>query len=253
MTPLDGVLLFAAALAAGTVNTVVGAGSLITFPTLVALGYSPLVANVTNTVGLVPGGVSGSLGYRAELSGQARRTWRLAALSAAGGLCGAVLLLVLPAAAFAKVVPFLLLVACALVVAQPWLARRLASASLDDQRPRHALTMGAAVCASGIYGGYFGAAQGVILIAVLGIFLGDHLQRLNAVKNVCVAAVNAVAALLFVVFGPVAWLPALLVALGAVIGGWVGATVGRRLPPNVLRVLIVVVGGGVAIKLLLAW
>ncbi len=139
MTPLDGALLLAAGLAAGTVNTVVGAGSLITFPTLVALGYPPLVANVTNTVGLVPGSVSGSVGYRAELRGQGRRAWRLGALSAAGGLCGGTLLLVLPAVAFTKVVPFLLLLACALVVVQPWLVpaarRRAATRPAAGARP----------------------------------------------------------------------------------------------------------------------
>jgi hypothetical protein len=235
---------------AGTVNTVVGSGSLLTFPTLLAFGYSPLVANVSNTLGLVPGSVSGALGYRRELTGQAPRIRRLGAISLAGGLLGAGLLLVLPSSSFERVVPYLIVVACVLVVAQPRLSARMirrAAARPETHRP-HAM-LDVAVFLTAIYGGYFGAAQGVILIALLGIFVDEHLQRLNAAKNVLAALVNGVAAMLFIIFAPIAWLPAGLLAIGSTIGGQIGARLGRRLRPDFLRLLIVVVGVGVAIKL----
>jgi uncharacterized protein len=239
-----------AGVVAGTVNTVVGSGSLLTFPTLLAFGYSPLVANVSNTLGLVPGSVSGALGYRRELTGQAPRIRRLGAISLAGGLLGASLLLVLPSSSFERVVPYLIVVACVLVVAQPRLSARMirrAAARPETHRP-HAM-LDVAVFLTAIYGGYFGAAQGVILIALLGIFIDEHLQRLNAAKNVLAALVNGVAAILFIIFAPIAWLPAGLLAVGSAIGGQIGARLGRRLRPDFLRLLIVVVGVGVAIKL----
>jgi uncharacterized membrane protein YfcA len=234
--------IFGAGVVAGTVNTVVGSGSLLTFPTL--------VANVSNTLGLVPGGVSGAIGYRRELTGQRTRIRRLGLISIVGALLGAALLLALPSSSFERVVPYLVLVACGLVIAQPRLsARMIRQAALRPPRlrPHRGLDIGAFL--TGVYGGYFGAAQGVILIALLGIFLDDHVQRLNALKNVVVAMVNATAALVFVIFAPVAYLPAVLLAVGSAIGGQIGATVGRRLPPNLLRLLIVLVGIGVAIKL----
>ena len=237
-------------LAAGTVNTIVGAGSLITFPTLLALGYAPVLANVSNTVGLVPGAVSGSVGYRRALRGQRRRIRSLGAASTAGGLTGAVLLLVLPGSVFRDVVPILILVASALVLVQPRLARRMARR--DRPRPVNGgplLHFG--IYASGVYGGYFGAAQGVILIALLAIFLDDDLQRLNAAKNVLAALVNGVAALLFIIATHVAWGAAALLALGSIVGGQVGARVGQRLSARLLRAVIVTVGTAVGIKLLL--
>lgn len=242
--------MFGAGIVAGTVNTVVGSGSLLTFPTLVAFGYSPLVANVSNTLGLVPGSASGALGYRRELAGQRGRLRRLGAVSLAGGLLGAGLLLLLPSTSFERVVPYLILVACLLVVVQPRLSAvmiRRAAAQPERVRPHALLNVGVFVTA--IYGGYFGAAQGVILVALLGIFVDDHLQRLNAAKNVLTGLVNGVAAVLFVIFAPIAWLPAGLLAAGSTIGGQIGAKVGRRLPPDLLRVLIVVVGTAVAVKL----
>lgn len=245
--------VFGAGIVAGTANTVVGSGSLLTFPTLVAFGYSPLVANVSNTLGLVPGSVSGAIGYRSELAGQRSRLKRLGVVSIAGGLLGASLLLLLPSTSFERVVPYLILVACALVVVQPRLSAvmiKRAAAQPDRGRPHLLLDVG--VFGTAIYGGYFGAAQGVILVALLGIFVEDHLQRLNAAKNVLAGLVNGVAALLFVIFAPIAWLPAGLLAAGSTIGGQIGAKAGRRLPPNVLRVLIVVVGTAVAIKLLVS-
>jgi len=253
VTPADALIILGAGLAAGTINTIVGSGSLITFPTLLALGYSPVVANVTNTVGLVPGSLSGAVGYRRELRGQRARLLFLAIPSVAGGLTGAVLLLVLPGNVFADVVPILILVACALVLAQPRLAARLArrrSAAGTEEGGHGGPGLFATVYFTGVYGGYFGAAQGVILIALLGIFIDDHLQRLNATKNVLAALVNGVAAALFIVASHVAWDAAVLLAIGATVGGQVGAKVGRRLPAPLLRGIIVVVGTVVAIKLL---
>jgi uncharacterized membrane protein YfcA len=236
-------------LAAGTINTIVGSGSLITFPTLLALGYAPVVANVSNTVGLVPGSISGAVGYRRELRGQRARITVLGMASAAGGLTGGVLLLVLPASVFRNVVPVLILVACALIAVQPRLARRVAARTGPD-RPNGGPLLFVAVFGTGVYGGYFGAAQGVILIALLGIFVDDSLQRLNAAKNVLAALVNGIAALLFIAFSHVAWGPAALLAAGATVGGQLGATLGRRISPGWLRAVIVVVGVAVAVRLL---
>jgi uncharacterized protein len=233
-----------AGVAAGTINTVVGSGTLITFPTLLAFGVPPVTANVSNTVGLVPGSVSGVVGYRRELTGQRSRVLRLCVASLIGGLAGGVLLLVLPDDAFAAVVPALILLGCVLVVLQPrisaWVARRHDAAG---GLPEHgAWWVWPAVLLAGVYGGYFGAAQGVLLMAVLGIGVDETLQRLNAVKNVLALVVNAIAGLLFVAVAHVDWRVAALIGVGSVIGGQVGATVGRRLPSPVLRGIIVVVG-----------
>ena len=246
--------VFGAGVVAGTVNTVVGSGSLLSFPTLLAFGYTPLVANVSNSVGLVPGSVSGAIGYRRELAGQRDRVRRLGAVSIVGGLAGAALLLALPGSSFEKVVPFLVLLAVALVIVQPRLAARVAARRLEREHERaHEPLLFVFVFATAVYGGYFGAAQGVILIALLGIFVDDHLQRLNALKNVLAALVNGVGSLLFVIFAAVAWLPAALLAVGAAIGGQIGARYGLRLHPNLLRLLIVVVGIAVSVKLFLSW
>jgi uncharacterized membrane protein YfcA len=249
MSPAAELAVLGAGLAAGTLNTIVGSGSLITFPTLLALGYPPVVANVSNTIGLVPGSISGAVGYRRDLEGQRARITRLAIASVAGGLTGGVLLLVLPALVFRTVVPVLILVACLLVAFQPRLSRRVAAGD-GPGRPHGGPRLFVAVYATGVYGGYFGAAQGVILIALLGIFVDDGLQRLNAAKNVLAALVNGVAALLFVAFAHVAWVPAALLAAGAVVGGQVGAKLARRISPGWLRAVIVVVGVVVAGRLL---
>lgn len=250
MSPAAAVAILGVGLAAGTVNTIVGSGSLITFPTLLALGYPPIIANVSNTVGLVPGSISGAVGYRRELTGQRARLTVLGLASAAGGLTGAVLLLVLPASVFRGVVPMLILVACLLVAFQPRLARRVAVAP-GPVRPHGGPVLFVAVYATGVYGGYFGAAQGVVLIALLGIFVEDGIQRLNATKNVLAALVNGIAALVFIAVADVAWSPAGLLAAGAVVGGQLGARVGRRIPQGWLRGVIVVVGVTVALRLLL--
>jgi uncharacterized membrane protein YfcA len=217
---------------------------LITFPTLLAFGIPPVTANVSNTVGLVPGSISGAIGYRRELVGQRSRVLRLSVASLVGGLTGGVLLLVLPDDAFAAIVPVLILLGCVLVVLQPrisaWVAARHDAAG---GLPHHgAWWVWPGVLLTGVYGGYFGAAQGVLLMAVLGIGVDESLQRLNAVKNVLAAIVNGIAGLLFIAVADVDWRVVALIAVGSVVGAQVGATVGRRLPGGVLRVVIVVVG-----------
>ncbi len=244
MSAFEVVGILLAGVAAGTINTVVGSGTLITFPTLLAFGVPPVTANVSNTIGLVPGSVTGAWGYRRELAGQRDRVLRLAAASLIGGVIGAMLLLVLPESAFETIVPVLILVGVVLVIAGPrlsaWVARRAEERGTAD---RHfAWWVWPAVLVTGVYGGYFGAAQGVLLMAVLGIGVAESLQRLNGVKNVLAAIVNAIAGLLFVVVADVDWLVVLLIGVGSVVGGLLGASVGRRLPPLALRVTIVVVG-----------
>jgi uncharacterized protein len=231
-----------AGMAAGTINTVVGSGTLITFPTLLAFGVPPVTANVSNTIGLVPGVASGVVGYRRELRGQRARSIRLGAASVAGGIVGAILLLWLPADAFSAIVPALILVGLLLVMLQPpisaWVAARHEGAR-GDFGP---WWVWPAVLGTGVYGGYFGAAQGVILMGVLGIGIADGLQRLNGLKNVLAGLVNGVAGVIFVVVADVDWTVVALIAAGSTVGAQLGATVGRRLPPGVLRVVIVVVG-----------
>jgi uncharacterized membrane protein YfcA len=233
-----------AGMAAGTINTVVGSGTLITFPTLLAFGVPPVTANVSNTIGLVPGSVSGAIGYRAELAGQRDRLLRLGTASLVGGALGAGLLLWLPSAAFDTIVPVLIGLGVVLVVLGPAISRRVAArAAVRDQSLENgARWVWPAVAVAGVYGGYFGAAQGVILVAILGIGVADSLQRHNATKNVLAGVVNAVAALIFIAVADVDWMVAGLIAAGSVVGGQLGATVGRRLPALVLRGLIVVVG-----------
>lgn len=249
MSLLECLAVLVAGVFAGAINTVVGSGTLVTFPVLLAVGYGPVTANVSNTVGLVPGSVSGAIGYRAELTGQGRRAVVLATASVLGAIVGAVLLLSLPGEAFEAVVPVLIALALVLVVAQPRLSRLLA-----ERRARHRPHGGPAlwggVFGTGIYGGYFGAAQGIILLAITAIAIPEDLQRLNALKNVLAGLVNAVAAVVFVFFATVAWLPALLLALGSAAGGQIGARIGRRLPPNVLRAVIVAVGLAAIVQLL---
>jgi uncharacterized protein len=249
VTLLESAAVAGAGLVAGAINTVVGSGSLITFPTLLAIGLPPVVANVTNTVGLVPGSVSGAIGYRRELRGQLARLIRLGIAGVSGGLAGGVLLLAFPSSVFEKVIPFLVLTAVVLTVLRPRLSRRVAARG--GQTDREGSVLIAAVFLTAVYGGYFGAAQGVILLALLGVFLNDDLQRLNAVKNVVAALVNSTAAILFILASDVRWSVAAVEAAGAIVGGQLGAKFGRRLSPNVLRVAIVVVGLAVSVKLFL--
>jgi uncharacterized membrane protein YfcA len=247
VTPLGAGAVLLAGVGAGTINTVVGSGTLITFPVLLAVGYPPVLANVTNTVGLFPGSLSGAVGYRRELAGQRRRLTVLGTASLIGSLIGAALLLLLPPGAFRLIVPVLIVLACVLVVLQPRLSRRIGRR--PDGHGGPLLYLG--VLGSGVYGGYFGAAQGVLLIALLGLMLDNDLQRVNAAKNVLAAVVNGTAAIVFALVTDVAWAAALLIAIGSVIGGQLGAKVGRRLSPALLRLVIVLVGM-VAIVLIVA-
>ena len=245
--------IFGAGIAAGIMNTVVGSGTLLTFPTLLAFGYSPVLANVSNTIGLVPGSFSGAYGYRAELVGQRRRTLTLSVCSLLGGTLGAILLLNLPGSAFNDIVPVLIGLALVLVVVQPkvgkWAAERREKRGTAEREAGGPL-LWAGVFATGVYGGYFGAAQGVLLLGMLGIAFTDSLQRINAVKNILAGLVNGIAAVLFIAFSHVAWAAAGLIALGSVLGGQIGAHVGRRLPPAALRAVIVCVGIAAIVKLL---
>jgi uncharacterized protein len=265
-------LLSGIGLTTGVLNTVAGGGSLLSFPALLALGYPPLIANVTNTVGVFPSSVGGAVGYRRELRGQAGRWLLLAAVCTAGSLLGAWLLLVLPESTFEAAVPVLIGVASLLVLVQPWLARSLPRL----RRARTGLGPGAqatpgaqpapgatpaetpaplwrhwplllTVLAISVYGGYFGAAMGVLMIGVLGLFLGGSLQRTNALKNSLTATVNGVAAVAFLFLGPVVWSVALVLGVSTVLGGMGGALIARRLSDRALRLAVVIIGLGAAV------
>jgi uncharacterized protein len=251
VSPLEALGILAAGGAAGAINVVVGSGTLITFPVLLAFGYAPVVANVSNTIGLVPGSVAGAIGYRAELSDQGRRLGRLACATAAGAATGAVLLLTLPPSAFKRIVPAFIALALVLIVVQPRLAallrRRHGGAGGHEHLGTPTLI---AVYATGVYGGYFGAAQGIMLLAILGLALDETLQRLNATKNVLAGLANLLSGLIFAVVADVSWAVVALIAAGSVTGGAIGARYGRRLPPALLRGLIVAVGTVAIVRLL---
>jgi uncharacterized protein len=240
MDPLEALAIVAAGIGAGAINTIVGSGTLITFPVLIALGYAPLIANVSNNIGLVPGSISGAIGYRRELAGQRPRMLQLGLFSFTGALAGATLLLVLPASAFDAIVPALIALALVLVVVQPQLNRALEHRRRADGERGGPLR--AAVAATGVYGGYFGAAQGIILISILGIAIDDELQRLNGLKNVLAGLVNLTAGIVFIIAADVDWGVAGLIAVGSIAGAVLGARYGRRLSPTALRSLIVVIG-----------
>ena len=238
----------AAGMAAGAINTLVGSGTLITFPVLLAFGYAPVTANVSNTVGLVPGSVAGAIGYRRELAGQRMRAVRFGAASLLGGITGAVVLLVLPESAFEAIVPAFIGIALVSIGLQPQLERLVA----EHRPPPEADGTGLPrllVYLAGVYGGYFGAAQGILLLAILGLALPDDLQRVNALKNVLAGIVNGVAAVVFIAVAEVAWVPAALIAAGSVVGAQLAARYGRRLSPQALRVLIVAVGIAAIVQL----
>ncbi|WP_101650144.1 sulfite exporter TauE/SafE family protein [Brevibacterium ihuae] len=258
MTLLEAALILLAGLGAGTINAIVGSGTLITFPALVAFGVPPVTATMSNAVGLIPGNIASSFGYREELRGQGKRLLQLAPASIAGALLGAYLLLTLPEDAFITIVPVLLVFALVLVVGQPALqralkARKAKRADAVGEQPEPGPTglsagrLAAVVLAvflTAVYGGYFAAAQGIILIALLGLLLPEPLQRLNGAKNVLVLVVNSVAAAVYIIVGfdRIDWLAVLLIAIGSLIGGYVGARVGRRFSPVLLRSVIVVLG-----------
>jgi uncharacterized protein len=252
------IAIFLAGMAAGTINTIVGSGSLISFPTLLAFGYPAVGANISNNIGMVFGGVSGTLGYRADLAGQGSHIRLLVPASLLGSVTGALLLLRLPAAAFKTIVPVLIVVALVLVIVQPRmqpaLARRReqAQAESGSESRGHAAVTVVCIYASGVYGGYFGAAQGVLLVGLLGSLLPESLQRVNALKNLLALTANSVAAVVFmlVAWDRIYWGAVLLLAVGGTLGGVIGARVGRRLPPAILRAVIVVVGLAAIVRLL---
>jgi uncharacterized membrane protein YfcA len=241
MSLWEALAIAAAGFTAGGINAVVGSGSLVTFPVLVALGYPSVQANVSNTIGLAFGGVSGIVGYRRELRGQGRRCAILATGTIAGALIGGILLLSLPTSVFDKVVPILILIAVGLMARRP-------VPHVHGERDRMGLAL-LGTFFTGIYGGYFGAAQGIILLALLRLFLHDHLQRLNGVKNVLAGVANSVAAVFFIVFANPAWGAAALIAGGSIVGAQIGARYGRRLPQEWLRRIVVVGGTVVAVIL----
>ena len=243
MTLAEAIAVAAAGFAAGGVNTIVGSGSLITFPTLLAVGYPSVTANVSNTIGLVPGGVSSVIGYRREMRGQWRRALILGSGTTVGALIGGILLLTLPESVFEAVVPVLILLAAVLMA-----IKRTPSPHTQAERTAAGTT---AAFATGIYGGYFGAAQGIILMSLLRFCLPDDLQRVNALKNVLAGVANAVAAVLFIAVADVAWEAVALIAAGSVVGAQVAAKYGRRVPSEVLRWVVVAVATIVAVILIL--
>jgi uncharacterized protein len=248
--PWQYVVVLVAGIAAGGINTIVGSGTMITFPVLLGLGVPPVVANVSNTVGLFPGSFVGAYGYRRELAGQRDRALVLGTASLIGAVIGAVLLLVLPAGAFDAIVPGLIALALLLVVFGRRLTAWLASRGRETT-DRTTAAMWLATLGTGVYGGYFGAAQGILLIGIFGLLLDETLQRTNALKNVLAGLVNFVAAIVFALTTHVDWTVAGLIAVGSALGGLLGARYGRRLSPTVLRGVIVVVGLAAIVKLLL--
>jgi uncharacterized protein len=265
LTGSEALLVALAGGAAGFINAIVGSGTLISFPVLAGVGFEKVLANMANSVGLTPGSVSAAYGYRNELKGQKARLTRLIPASTLGAITGAVLLLKLPATAFQRVVPFLILLGVVLVIAQPFVqanlrAKRKAVADAHVAAGRTPIATKEhihfsilfLVFLTGIYGGYFGAGQGVILVGMLGMVLDDDLQRINATKNVLAAVVNGVAAIIFIIDRPIPWVAAGIVAVSSVIGAQLGSKVGRRIPPNVLRGVIALVGIVAATKLFLS-
>ncbi len=244
------ILIARAGVGAGAINAIVGSGTLITFPTLVTLGLPPVTATMSNGIGLVAGSSSGTWGYRRELRGQWQwLRWQTVA-SLVGAILGAYLLVRLPEKVFIEVVPVLLVAALALVVVGPriqdWARRRAEAAghSPDHVPPGRMVTLVGLTFAVGVYGGYFTAAQGILLMGVMGALLPESMQRMNAAKNLLALVANVVSAIAYtlVAFDRISWLAAGLIAVGSLVGGFLGAHYGRRLPPNALRAVIVVVG-----------
>lgn len=252
--PASIALLAVGALIGGAVNAVAGGGSLISFPALLAVGYPALTANITNTVALSPGYLGGTVGYRAELSGQRARTILLSATSVVGALAGSALLLISSPELFERIVPFLILLACALLAAQRHLGRvvqrRVGTVDDDAGWARWAPLLAIQFVAA-VYGAYFGAGLGIMMLAILGIFIADTLQRLNALKGVLSLVINVVGAVYFAIFADVVWLAAAIMAVASLVGGRVGVALARRLDDGALRWLVVIFGVGVAIRLMI--
>ncbi|WP_007023643.1 sulfite exporter TauE/SafE family protein [Saccharomonospora iraqiensis] len=254
------VLIAVAGVWAGMINTVVGSGTLVTFPVLVALGYPPVTATTSNAIGLAPGSISGAIGYRHELGGQWRNLLVFTPASLVGAIGGTILLLSLPPDAFETVVPFLIGLAVVLVLVQPrvstWVLARREKRAADRGEPdgRGAggtVLLVALILLIGVYGGYFTAAQGVMLMAVMGMLMTESLQQLNGIKNVLAAVVNVVAGAVYAFVAPISWAAVALLAVGSVVGGLLGARIGRKLSPKALRAVIVTIGVAAMLQLLL--
>jgi uncharacterized membrane protein YfcA len=275
LEPAQLLLLAAAALLAGAVNAVAGGGSLLSFPALLAVGYPAITANVTNSVALTPGYFGGTLGYRRELAGQRRRILALGVTSATGAVVGAVLLLVSSPELFEAIVPFLIFLACGLLALQPRLARLVRARREDHGDPQpaevgpanpgpgdpaagpagrdhHTGPLFAAQFLAAVYGAYFGAGVGIMMLAILGIFLSDSLQRLNALKGLLSLLISVVAAIWFALFAEVSWVAVAVMAVASLVGGQLGVVLARRLNDQVLRWLVVSFGVAVGLRLLLA-
>lgn len=240
----ESLVVVLAGMSAGTINTIVGSGTLITFPTLLLLGVPPVSANISNNIGLVAGGITGIHGYRRELVGSRADLVRLVPMTVMGATTGALLLLVLDPAAFNAIVPVLILLGVVLVFVAPRMSAWAAGHSTGASSAWTMRAMQGGVFLAGIYGGYFGAAQGVILMGLLSILSTMHIQRVNGYKNVLGTVANGVAAVVFLVVArdQVDWQVVVLIAVGALAGGWIGSTIGRRLSPPVLRLVIAVIG-----------
>jgi uncharacterized membrane protein YfcA len=252
---IEAAAIFLAGVWAGAINVIVGSGTLVTFPTLLLFGYPPITANVSNNIGMVAGGISGVYGYRRELRPNRSVLVRLAPASIAGAVVGAVLLLVLPDESFKAIVPALIGIGLLMVIIGPSVQRRTAAAQRDGTPPgtlkRLLLTVG--IFALGVYGGYFGAAQGILLVGLMGLLMSDGIQRLTAIKNVLATVVNAAAAIVFMIVATdrIDWSLVGLISAGAFLGGYLGARFGRRLSPRVLRGLILVIGVVALVRILL--
>lgn len=246
------VLILLAGMVAGCINTIVGSGTLVTFPTLLAFGFPAVTANISNSIGLVAGGVSGAVGYRSEMVGAGGLLRRLMPMSLVGAIVGAVLLVVLPAAAFDAIVPALIGLGVLLVIFGPRLQRMAGAHHDEGARPVRWSIMQPGTFGCGVYGGYFGAAQGVLLMGLMGALLPEPMQKLNGIKNVLSLIVNLTASVTFLLvsWDKVDWRVAGLIAVGSLLGGVIGARVGKKLPPNALRAFIVVSGVVAIVRLL---
>ncbi|MGI5152895.1 sulfite exporter TauE/SafE family protein [Plantactinospora sp. CA-294935] len=260
MTVVEAAVILTAGFWAGMINVMVGSGTLVTFPTLLLLGHSPLVANVSNNIGLVGGGITGTFGYRHQLTGHGHSLRRLLPAAVLGGITGAVLLLILPDDAFRMIVPALVALGISMVVWGPALQRRAARGRDPGTRYGRLATLTrlrltavlVGVYLLGVYGGYFGAAQGILLVGLMSVLTAEHIQSITGLKNLLTTAVNVIAAVTFLLVSPesVDWVVVALIAAGATLGGVVGARVGRRLSPLLIRTLIVVIGLAAIIRLL---
>ncbi|MDV3127911.1 sulfite exporter TauE/SafE family protein [Mycobacterium sp. 21AC1] len=254
MSPGQIALLAVAGVLAGSVNTAAGGGTLISFPALLALGVPPVTANITSAIGLVPGYAGGAYAYRRELHGQRRRFVGLLAVSILGGIVGALLLLATPGNAFKRAVPYLVIISCLLLLAQPRLAawvnnrRRQEATTTRNEISRFGIQSGGLLAS--VYGSYFGAGLGVLLLAVLGIFISDDMQRLNALKALLSLVIVTAGATVYIGLGQVSLLQVAILCATSCIGGFLGGFAARRLSPETLRRAVCVLGFTVAAVML---